>query len=82
MIEVFQDAIPVESLDNATEEVELIDLERKVLENLNETDKEIYLMKKQGYSQNEIAEKLGFKSASAVSKRLANIKQLFNEYMD
>lgn len=82
LIEAFQDAIPVETLDNATEEVELIDFERKVLENLNETNKEIYLMKKQGYSQNEIAEKLGFKSASAVSKRLANIKQLFNEYMN
>ena len=81
LIEAFQDAIPVEPLDNATEEVELIDLERKVLENLNETDKEIYLMKKQGYSQKEIAEKFNFKSASAVSKRLANIKQLFNEYM-
>ena len=81
LIDAFQDAIPVESLDNATEEVELIDLERKVLENLNETDKEIYLMKKQGYSQNEIAEKIGFKSASAVSKRLANIKQIFIEQM-
>lgn len=81
LIDAFQDAIPVEPLDNATEEVELIDLERKVLENLNETDKEIYLMKKQGYSQNEIAEKIGFKSASAVSKRLANIKQIFIEQM-
>ncbi|MBE6774475.1 MAG: hypothetical protein E7544_09695 [Ruminococcaceae bacterium] len=81
LIEAFQDAIPVEPLDNATEEVELIDLERKVLENINETDKEIYLLKKQGYSQNEIAEKLGFKSASAVSKRLANIKQNFIEQM-
>ncbi len=81
LIEAFQDAIPVEPLDNATEEVELIDLERKVLENLNETDKEIYLMKKQGYSQKEIAEKFNFKSASAVSKRLANIKQLFIEQM-
>ena len=81
LIEAFQDAIPVEPLDNATEEVEVIDLERKVLENLNETDKEIYLLKKQGYSQKEIAEKLNFKNASAVSKRLANIKQLFNEYM-
>lgn len=81
LIETFQDALPVEPLDNAVEEVELIDLERKVLENLNETDKEIYLLKKQGYSQNEIAEKLGFKSASAVSKRLANIKQIFIEKM-
>ena len=81
LIEAFPDAIPVEPLNNATEEVELLDLERKVLENINETDKEIYLLKKQGYSQNEIAEKLGFKSASAVSKRLANIKQHFNEYM-
>ena len=81
LIEAFQDAIPVEPLDNTTEEVEVIDIERKVLENLNETDKEIYLMKKQGYSQKEIAEKFNFKSASAVSKHLANIKQLFNEYM-
>ena len=81
LIEAFQDAIPVEPLDNTTEEVEVIDIERKVLENLNETDKEIYLLKKQGYSQNEIAEKLGFKSASAVSKRLANIKQIFIEQM-
>lgn len=81
LIEAFQDAIPVEPLDNTTEEVEVIDIERKVLENLNETDKEIYLLKKQGYSQNEIAEKLDFKSASAVSKRLANIKQIFIEQM-
>ena len=81
LVETFQDAIPVEPSDNATEEVELIDLERKVLENINETDKEIYLLKKQGYSQNEIAEKFGFKSASAVSKHLANIKQIFIEQM-
>lgn len=81
LIEAFQDAIPVEPLDNATEEVELIDLERKVLENIKETDKEIYLMKKHGYYQKEIAEKFGFKSASAVSKRLANIKQSFIEQM-
>lgn len=70
LIETFQDAIPVEPLNNATEDVELIDLERKVLEKLNETDKEIYLMKKQGYSQKEIAEKFNFKSTSAVSKTL------------
>ena len=81
LIEAFQDAIPVEPLDNATEEVEVIDIERKVLEKLNETDKEIYLLKKQGYTQNEIAEKLCFKNASAVSKRLTKIKQLFAEYV-
>ena len=81
LIDAFQDSIPVESLDNATEEVELIDLERKALENFNETDKEIYLLKKQGYSQNEIAEKLGFKNSSAVSKRLAKMKQLFTDYI-
>lgn len=82
LIAAFQDALPVESVDSATEEIELIEFERKVLERLDETDKQIYLMKKQGYKQNEIAEKLGFKNASAVSKRLANIKQLFKEYMD
>ena len=81
LIEAFQDAIPVEPLDNATEEVEVIDIERKVLEKLNETDKEIYLLKKPGYTQNEIAEKLCFKNASAVSKRLTKIKQLFAEYV-
>lgn len=34
LIEAFQEVIPIEPLDNATEEVELIDLERKVLENI------------------------------------------------
>ena len=81
LIDAFQDAIPVEPVDNAEEEVELIDFERKVFESLDETDKEIYSMKKQGYTQNEIAEKLGFKNASVVSKRLANIKQIFIEQM-
>ena len=81
LIDAFQDAIPVELENNATEEIELIDIERKVLEKLNETDKEIYLLKKQGYTQNEIAEKLGFKNSSAVSKRLAKIKQLFTDYI-
>ena len=80
LIDAFQDAIPVEPVDNSEEEVELIDFERKMLEKLNETDKEIYLLKKQGYSQNEIAKKLGFKNSSAVSKRLAKIKQLFTKY--
>ena len=32
-------------------------------------------------TQNEIAEKLGFKNSSAISKRLAKIKQLFTEYI-
>lgn len=81
LIDAFQDAIPVEPVDNSEEEVELIDFERKMLEKLNETDKEIYLLKKQGYSQNEIAEKIGFKNSSAVSKRLAKMKQLFTDYI-
>ncbi len=80
LIDAFQDALPVEQVDNAEEEVELIDFEKKVLEKLNETDKEIYLLKKQGYTQIEITEKLSFKNSSAVSKRLAKIKQLFTEY--
>ena len=80
LIDAFQDAIPVEPVDNAEEEIELIDFERKVLARLDETDKEVYLLKKQGYTQIEITEKLGFKNSSAVSKRLAKIKQLFTEY--
>lgn len=36
--------------------------------------------KGEGYTQIEITEKLGFKNSSAVSKRLAKIKQLFTEY--
>jgi len=46
-------------------------------ESLNSTDREIYYLREQGYTQEEIALRLGYKTHSAVSKRL---KAMFEKY--
>ncbi|NLE04353.1 MAG: sigma-70 family RNA polymerase sigma factor [Crenarchaeota archaeon] len=57
-----------------------MDLER-YMALLNKKDAEIFTLKYDGYTQNEIAEKLGFKTHSAVSKRINNeIRDKYLEY--
>ena len=46
---------------------------------LDETDYKIFSLKLLGYTQNEIAKKIGFSSNSAVSKRLADMEKRFKE---
>ena len=48
---------------------------------LDGIDREIYYLSEQGYKQKEIAEKLGDKNHSAVSKRMKKINKDFQEFL-
>jgi len=48
---------------------------------LNETDLKILELRAAGFSQQEIASKVGFKSASAVSKRIQQIANHFDDFV-
>lgn len=54
-------------------------LVEQFIETLDETDRKIFIRKRLGYTQSEIAKELGFSNNGAVSKRLADIKQRFLE---
>lgn len=47
---------------------------------LNSTDREIYYLREQGYTQQEIATMLKYKSHSAVTKRLKAMRKKFDEF--
>lgn len=49
-------------------------------DSLNSTDREIYYLREQGYTQEEIASRLGYKTHSAVSKRLKAMFEKYNEF--
>ena len=48
---------------------------------LNSTDREIYYMREQGYTQAEIAERLGYKTHSAVTKRMRAIHDKLDVFL-
>lgn len=59
-----------------------MDLER-YLNLLNDKDTQIFTLKYNGYTQKEIAERLGYRTHSAVGKRINNhIKQVYRNYFD
>ncbi len=47
---------------------------------LNSTDREIYYMREKGYTHAEIAERLGYKTHSSVTKRLKAMREKYNEF--
>ena len=47
---------------------------------LNSTDREIYYMREKGYTHAEIAERLGYKTHSAVTKRLKAMQEKYDEF--
>ena len=49
---------------------------------LNSTDREIYYMREKGYTNAEIAERLGYKTPSSVTKRLKPMKKKFYEFVE
>ena len=51
----------------------------KYLRTLDEKDYKIYILKRIGYTQEEIAKELGFSNNSAVSKRLSDMRKRFHE---
>ena len=54
-------------------------LAEKYILSLEEVDYKIYVRRKLGYTQQEIAEELGFANNSAVSKRLSDMRKRFDE---
>ena len=56
-------------------------LREEFAKNLNSTDREIYYLAEQGYKQKEIAKRLGYKTHSAVSKRMKIMNKDFKEFL-
>ncbi|MBQ8278236.1 MAG: hypothetical protein IJZ23_00165 [Roseburia sp.] len=50
-------------------------------ENLTDTDREILQLRIQGYTEQEIADKVGYKTASAVHKRIAHIANAYEDFV-
>ena len=61
-------------------EKEYIILRREFLDTLNSADREIYIMLENECTQAEIAERLGYKTHSAITKREKKIKQQVKEF--
>ncbi len=67
---------PPESVEN--EAISNI-LVSQFIETLDEIDRKIFIRKRLGYTQSEIAKELGFSNNGAVSKRLADMEKRFLE---
>ena len=61
-------------------EKEYIILRREFLDTLNSADREIYIMLENECTQAEIAERLGYKTHSTITKREKKIKQQLKEF--
>lgn len=68
---------PISSFED--EVVENVDVER-FLSKLDEKDKQILQLRQDGYTYKEIAEKVGFKTHSAVGKRINKIGRMYENY--
>lgn len=67
--------------NNPAEEQRYKFLREEFAKNLNSTDREIYYLAEQGYKQKEIAKRLGYKTHSAVSKRMKIMNKNFKEFL-
>lgn len=67
--------------NNPAEEQRYKFLREEFAKNLNSTDREIYYLAEQGYKQKEIAKRLGYKTHSAVSKRMKIMNKDFKEFL-
>lgn len=70
----FQFAAP-DVFDTVSEQL----LESLYLERLDEVQKEIYYLRMNGFTQKDIAERLGYKSHSAVTKQMQKMREKFTE---
>ena len=57
-------------------------LAEQFMETLSEKDKQILQLRLEGYTMEEVAEKLGYANHSGVLKRLRKIGQAFEKYAD
>ena len=67
--------------NNPAEEQRYKFLREEFAKTLNSTDREIYYLAEQGYKQKEIANRLGYKTHSAVSKRMKIMNKDFKEFL-
>ena len=67
--------------NNPAEEQRYKFLREEFAKTLNSTDREIYYLAEQGYKQKEIAQRLGYKTHSAVSKRMKIMNKDFKEFL-
>ena len=63
------------------EELRYIFLRDEFAKTLNSTDKEIYYLSEKGLTQKEIADRLGYKTHSAVSKRMKIMNKDFKKFI-
>lgn len=67
--------------NNPAEEQRYTFLREEFAKTLNSTDREIYYLAEQGYKQKEIAQRLGYKTHSAVSKRMKIMNKDFKKFL-
>ena len=67
--------------NNPEEERRYIFLRDEFAKTLNDTDREIYYLLEKGITQKEIAKRLGYKTHSAVSKRMKIMNKDFKEFL-
>ena len=67
--------------NNPEEERRYIFLRDEFAKTLNGTDREIYYLLEKGITQKEIAQRLGYKTHSAVSKRMKIMNKDFKEFL-
>jgi len=68
--------------DDAQVEIEYAELRNAFFEVLDSTEQEIYCMREDGYTQTEIAKRLGYKNPSGVSKRLKTIGKKWYRFIN
>ena len=67
--------------NNPEEERRYIFLRDEFAKTLNSTDKEIYYLSEKGLTQKEIADRLGYKTHSAISKRMKIMNKDFKKFI-
>ena len=67
--------------NNPAEEQRYIFLRDEFAKTLNSTDKEIYYLSEKGLTQKEIADRLGYKTHSAISKRMKIMNKDFKKFI-
>ena len=68
--------------DDAQVEIEYAELRKAFFEVLDSTEQEIYCLREDGYTQTEIAKRLGYKNPSGVSKRLKTIGKKWYRFIN
>ena len=67
--------------NDPAEEQRYISLRDEFAKTLNSTDKEIYYLSEKGLTQKEIADRLGYKTHSAISKRMKIMNKDFKKFI-